>query len=100
LLFFLHDHIQVVIIRKQELCNTRFEIEKIVLFIKRIEKNLMILNQFRRENRIHKRSTSMIFVTSTQRTSTQRSRYAFDDFRKSAFFAVNRESQITIRNRY
>jgi hypothetical protein len=95
LLFFLHDHIQVIIIRKQELCNTRLEVEKTALLIKRTEKNFMISNQFRRENRIHKRSTSMTLVT-----SAQRSRRAFDDFRKSEFFAVNRESQITTRNRY
>jgi hypothetical protein len=52
-------------------------------------------NQFRRENRIHKRSTSVTLVT-----SAQRSRRASDDFRKSEFFAVNRESQVTTRNRY
>jgi hypothetical protein len=95
LLFFLHDHIQVVIIRKQESCNTRLEVEKTALLIERTEKNLMMSNQFRRENRIHKRSTSMTLVT-----SAQRSRRAFDDFRKFEFFAVNRESQITTRNRY
>jgi hypothetical protein len=87
LLLFLHNHIQVVIIRKQELCNTRLEIEKIALLIERIKKNLMISNQFRREIRIHKRSTSIILVT-----SAQRSRRAFNDFRKSEFFAGNRES--------
>jgi hypothetical protein len=100
LLFFLHDHIQVVIIQKQKSCNTRFEVEKTALLIKRTEKNLMMSNQFRRENRIHKRSTSMTLVTSAQRTLTQRSRCALDDFRKSEFFAVNRESQVTTRNRY
>jgi hypothetical protein len=100
LLFFLHDYIQVVIIRKQESCNTRFEVEKTALLIKRTEKNLMMSNQFRRENRIHKRSTSVILVTSAQRTSAQRSRRASDDFRKFKFFAVNRESQVTTRNRY
>jgi hypothetical protein len=95
LLFFLHDYIQVVIIRKQESCNTRFEIEKTALLIERTEKNLMMSNQFRRENRIHKRFTSVTLVT-----SAQRSRRASNDFRKSEFFAVNRESQVTTRNRY
>jgi hypothetical protein len=98
LLFFLHNHIQVVIIRKQESCNTRLEVEKTALLIERTEKNLMMSNQFRRENRIHKRSTSVTLVTSAQRTPAQRSRRASDDFRKSEFFAVNREPQVTTRN--
>jgi hypothetical protein len=60
LLFSLHDYIQIAIIRKQKLCNTRLEVEKAALLIQRTEKNTNMPYQFRGENRIHKARTTSI----------------------------------------
>jgi hypothetical protein len=100
LFFALHFYIHDAIIRKHENCTTRMQIKETALFIERIESNLDMSNQYRREtfqnvNRSRSQITMSRFST---RVASRRFNLVERDRDYSFVLSeANRKFQISVR---
>ncbi len=104
LFFVLYSYIRDKVIRKHENCITKMQMKKATLFIKRIELNLDMSEQYRRKNFQNlKRSKSQITINkSIARASSRRfnsiERERDYTFHTSRLSEKNREFQISMRS--